>query len=48
LADVLDIRRLHWHLDRIANEYRPVGAHLNLDKSEPPAEYRVTDRSGFE
>jgi hypothetical protein len=25
-----------------------VGAHLNLDKSEPPAEYRVVDRSGFE
>ena len=24
-----------------------VGAHLNLDKSEPPAEYRVADRAVF-
>jgi len=28
LADSLDIRRLHWHLDRIATEYCPVTRHF--------------------
>jgi helicase len=32
----------------ISSGDRSVGAHLNLDKSEPPAEYRVVNRSGFE